>query len=173
MDHHYGRREKLDSADKVGERIVTKSEKEGRDTKGNALDQKYLQSGEEAIKDGRENIHGPPCPFDEVVLVGHNTSVQEDIGDDEEGVELVGRKVKYRLQEFLPGRVAHLEEVVQEDKAQGLPDGPAANSVPDLTALISRGPDGGVLALPHLINKGQHEEGDSSHEDDDSPGPIR
>ena len=109
MYHHDGRRQELNARDEVSEGIITQSKQKGRDSKRDALNQKYLQCREDTIQHGRYDVNGLPGPLDEVVFVGHDTSVQQDIGHNQKDVQLVGRESQNSLEKFPPCRIANLQ----------------------------------------------------------------
>jgi hypothetical protein len=113
VHHHDGRGQKLDSGNQFCHCVISQGKQKGRQAKCDSLNEQNLQKGKDSVQKRCRNVHGPPRPPNEIILVCQNAKVQQHVGANQNGVELIGREVQDRFEKFSPCRIAHLKQVVK------------------------------------------------------------
>jgi hypothetical protein len=108
VHHHDGGGQKLDSANQFRHGVISQCKQKGRQAKCDSLYEQDLHKGKHSIEQGCRNVHGTPGPPNEIVFVGQNTKVQQHVGANQNGVELIGREMQYCFKIFSPCRIANL-----------------------------------------------------------------
>jgi hypothetical protein len=167
MDHHYRRWQKLDSFNEFGKGIVSQGKYEIGKSKGHSQNQQDLQCTEDTVQQSCDNVDCAPTPTDKKILVRQDTQIQQDTGGNVNSIELRRGKFECGSEEFSPGTISHLQDIVQVDKAQGLPDRPRTHGLPNFIALITGGSDGSISDFSHAVNQGEDGKGQETQEHND------
>ena len=104
------------------EGVVTQREEEGTQSQRDAHDQQYLQYREQPIDECRNKVDGPPAPGNHKVLVDQYPQVEQDIGTNQNEIELTGGEQERRFQKLFPGSIGYLHTDEQIHKTHGLPN---------------------------------------------------
>mmetsp|Transcript_7361 Transcript_7361/g.15022 ORF Transcript_7361/g.15022 Transcript_7361/m.15022 type:complete len:360 (-) Transcript_7361:211-1290(-) len=170
MNHHNSGRQKLNTSNELGKHIIPQRKQKWRQAKCNTVNEQYLKDAKDTTQKAGGNVHVPPRVFDKIVFVGQNSQIQQDIGNNQNKVELARRESKHRLLKFTPRSVGDLQYVVEKDKSHGLPTGSTADRVPNFSTLLRRGFDFHIGNFAQHANGGEDHERQKGHEQNDRIG---